>query len=460
MDILLVQFDDPQLPEPPPRFDNALGIAAALMRREGFEPHLLTLGAFDPKRLGQAVAARRPRYAVVDIDPYSVSTARRTIGELAGTYALPVVVVGRYATCKPEEALSAPGTQALVLGEYESALCGYLHAAEAGEDPIDLPGVWVNGAEGLVRGEVPALPGDLDALPYADRELFDGGRPGGPDVLDVKACRGCPQWCAYCINDWYMDIHEDRGTFVRRRSVEHVLGELRELADRYPQAQAVRFLDHAFAMDLEWLRAFADGYPSACPLPYHCHARLNRIDAETVALLALSNCGGVTVTLGSGSSFIRDEVFTMQTDAAHVEEGFRLLRQAGLAVTAEVLVGAPYESEITVEETIRCLRELNPDGIDARVFYPTPGSRTAEMCHEAGWVSGRGEDHYWRQFSTLDMPSLPAERINELARGLVYAVKHPRNSRFMQVLSRIRVSRKASLYDMLHGRRSGAARPF
>jgi hypothetical protein len=84
------------------------------------------------------------------------------------------------------------------------------------------------------------------------------------------------------------------------------------------------------------------------------------------------------------------------------------------------------------------------------VYYPTPGTRAAELCRESGWVSGRGEEGYWNQASTLDMPSLPAERINELAVELPYAVRHGRSSRLMRLLAGIRVTRRRSLYDILH----------
>lgn len=450
MDVLLIQFGAPGTDEPLCRFDNSLGIAAAIMRKEQFTPHLLTLCGHQDQRLRKAITSYRPRHVVVDIEPHSVIAARRTIGLLSRMYALPVVAVGRYATCLPERALSIPGTQAVIVGEYERALCQYLLSVRDQQDLTSLPGVWVNTEDGLVHGDLPELLPDLDSLPFAERELFKYDKiVRATGELHFKACRGCPHWCAYCVNDWYMDIHAERGPFVRRRSVGHLLEEISVVAKKYTQAQRVVFYDHAFIDDSAWLTAFAAEYGKVCALPFHCHVRLNDLDAERASLLALAGCQGVTAAFMSGSNFIRDEVFNLNTDDAHIDLGFQLLRKAGLAITAEVLIGSPYESEITVEETIRRLRELGPDDIAVRVFHPTPGTRSAEMCHENSWVSGRSEEHYWQQSSTLDMPSLPAERINQLASGLPNAVAQPRSSGFMQVLARIRLARRRSLSGII-----------
>ncbi|MHC4715714.1 MAG: hypothetical protein ACYS5V_01975, partial [Planctomycetota bacterium] len=40
----------------------------------------------------------------------------------------------------------------------------------------------------------------------------------------------------------------------------------------------------------------------------------------------------------------------------------------------------------------------------------------AEVCAENGWISGRGEESFYDQRSVLDMPTLPARRINETYR--------------------------------------------
>lgn len=450
MDVLLVQFVPPCAGEPLARFDHSLGVAAALMRQEGYSAHLVTVAGRESAPLQRAVAQHRPRRAVVDIDPCCVTAARRTIDELARTYALPVAVVGRYATCQPEQALSIPGAAALILGEYERALLGLLAAWRDGRDIAGLPGVWTNTEDGLGRGELPELLADLDALPFADRELFGYGRiVQATEELHFKAGRGCPQWCAYCVNDWYMDIHAGRGQFVRRRGVEHLLAEIEAVAAAYPQGRRVRFYDHAFIDDVDWLAAFSDAYRGRFALPIVCHVRPNRLDPQRAALLAAAGCESVIVPVISGSHFIRDEIFDLQTNDEHIDTAFRLLRQAGIAATAEVFVGSPYESEITVEETIHRLRGLAADDIHVEVYYPTPGTRSAELCRENGWLTGHGEEHRHKRQSVLDMPSLSARQINELAVSLAYDVAHPRNSRLMQLLGGIRVSRKRSLYDLV-----------
>ena len=98
---------------------------------------------------------------------------------------------------------------------------------------------------------IPGTHPDLDRMPYADHDLFlDEWRGQGyavdspeapfveelpPPFVTVIAGRGCIYNCSYCQP-------AERSIFgrkVRRRSVENVIGELRELRDRYQLSPAL-----------------------------------------------------------------------------------------------------------------------------------------------------------------------------------------------------------------------------
>lgn len=411
MNLLLIDISRPGPAEADCPLRHSLCVAAAGLRARGDEVKTLRLDGPDFDRLRVAITGARAQAVVADVDPRAVNVARRIIDEIRRTYALPVVVVGRYATCLPRKAVSIPGAEAVLVGEYEPVLAellGHLLANDPHEAP---PGAWVNSADGLVKGPA-SCPADLGALPWAEPPEGDDG----PILL--KTCRGCAQWCAYCVNDWYLDVYRDQGPAVRRREVADLLAELDARLERRPTAPRLVAPDHALINDTDWLGALAEGLARRGPVPMSCHARLNAVTTEAAALLARAGCVNVRVSVASGSNFIRDEVFTMRTSREQIEEGFARLREAGLPVTAEVFVGSPYETEISVEETVALLRSLRPDAVRAEIYYPTPGTRAAELCRENGWVSGRGERDAAAGRSLLDMPAMPADRISELAAAL------------------------------------------
>jgi len=450
MHALILQFVDPRQGDTRPVFSHNLGVLAAMLGAEEIPCRLLALAGHQPEVLWQAVIEHRPRYVLAELDLYAVSAAHRTIVDLAERFSLPVAAIGPYATCRPAEAVSIPGVRALALGEYEAACVALLRAVRDGSDPAGIDGLWCNSEDGLIKGGLPALVEDLDSLPFPDREFFDYARiVRETGEIALKVARGCPNGCAHCLNDWYMDLYADRGTFVRRRSVANVLAELSSLVRRYEGAQSVTFHDHCFATDAAWLRELAGGYPARCPLPYRCFVPLDQVTAERTALLRRSGCQWVHVHFGSGSRFIREEIFSMPPSAEQIVTACRILQEAELNIAAEVFIGCPYESEITIEETLALVRRTNVTEIHPRVFYPTPGTRAAELCRENNWISGRPEECYWRGQSVLDMPSMPADHIQAVMESFPRLLKSPGAASVRRLLKKVSRSRRRGIRNLL-----------
>ncbi|MBS3733362.1 MAG: radical SAM protein [Phycisphaerae bacterium] len=446
MHALLIQFADPRRPEPLAVFSHTLGVLAALAQQRGITCRLVTLGGFRREPLVAAVTEHTPEAIVVDVPLQDVAAARRTTAALRELTDAPVVVVGAYATARPTRAISFPGATALILGEYERPTVAWLEAIRDGRAPSGIDGLWTYADSGLIRSRPAPLVENLDDLPYPDRALFDTDRiVKATGELTFKTARGCPFWCAYCINDWYMDLYEydnQQVPFVRRRSVGNVLDEVRSVATAYPHGSSVVFYDHAFATDRNWLEQFAAAYGGACELPFRCHVRLEKVTPELAATLAAGNCRWVHTHIGSGSRFIREDVLSMHMSDATVVDACRHLSAAGLRIAAEVFIGAPYESEITVEETIRLLRRAGIDDVHPRGYWPAPGTRAAELCRENGWLTRRRDADAYANRATLDMPGMPPEQVDAVIDKLPALLKRRRRTALRKVLDRAATRRK------------------
>ena len=446
MRTLILQFVDPAANPPLPVFSHDLGVLGARLQAAGSTCHLLALPGYRPSVLRRAVIEHRPQYVLAELTPFSVAAARRSIVDIAERFALPVVALGPYATCLPDSAISMPGVQAVLIGEHHTTALGLLEALDSGEDVTSdggVPGAWTHGPEGLVKGPPAPLATDLDSLPFPDRGLF-----GYQQIVQrtrearFQVGRGCPRWCAYCTNDWYLALYAEQGGYVRRRSVGNVLEEVAQVVSRHDGVQTVVFEDHDFALDVDWLAEFAASYPRRCAVGCRCHVRLDAVTPEVVGLLAAGMCRAVRTHVGSGSRFIREEILSLPASNEQILRACRLLRDAGIRVSADAFVGTPYESEITVEETLDLLRAADVDEVRPKVFFPVPGSRAAELCAEAGWISGRGEENYWAQRSVLDMPSLPARQINAVARRFSSFLGGEGTSRLQKLLRKFRGRRQ------------------
>jgi radical SAM superfamily enzyme YgiQ (UPF0313 family) len=419
MRILVIQFAPDTRGRPVPRFEPQLGTLLALLRKRGHHLDLLGLARFDLEATKSALARALPQLIYADIAAVCVGAARRTFEYIQQHEFLPIVAGGAYPTVQPADSLSLPGVQAAALGEPDASLVTYLERIKDPTVGQVVSGVWARDERGLARPDLPPLVEDLGSLPFPERDLFDCARHvQQTGEIAIAVGRGCPQQCAYCINDWLETIYAERGIWVRRRTPEHVIAELHWLRERYTGVRRVRFLDHAFALDGAWLARFLPLYRERVGLPFRCHLRLNTADPGLAGALAAAGAAQADVELISASNFIRNEIFDMNLGGSQIEAAFAALRAAGLRVRATVYLGAPYESEASLAETRELLLRLRPELPDIRLYYPWPGTRALEICHDNGWLHVRGEEQYHQDRCGIDMPACRPELVEAFARRL------------------------------------------
>jgi radical SAM superfamily enzyme YgiQ (UPF0313 family) len=419
MRILVVQFIPATRRRSVPRFEPQLGTLLGLLERRGHELALLGLAGYAEHEIKPALARALPQLVYADISPVCVDAARRTFEFLSRHESLPIVAGGVYPTVDPAGCLSLPGVYAVALGEPDASLSTYL---ERMKDPAVgqiVSGIWLRDERGLARPGMPPLIEDLNSLPFANRELFryaDYVQRTGQ--VEIAVARGCPQRCAYCINDRVRALYGGEQTWVRYRAPGNILAEIALLRARYPGVRQVRFLDHAFALDEAWLAEFLAEYTQKCGLPFRCHIRANAAAPRTVQRLREAGCCEADIEIGSASNLIRNEIFDMDLSSAQLRAAFSVLRQVGIRSRASVFVGAPYESEASLEETRSLLLKLQPDSADVRPYYPWPGTRARDLAQEHGWLHARGEEQCHMERSGLDVPACRATHVERFIRRL------------------------------------------
>jgi anaerobic magnesium-protoporphyrin IX monomethyl ester cyclase len=404
--ILILQLVSEVGNRPVPRFEPKLATLLTLLKQREHDLSLLGLAHFDVAAVKAALARALPQLVYADISSVCVNAARRTLQYIEEHEFLPIVAGGDYPTVDPAAALSLPGVHAVAIGEPDASLITYFERMKDPAISQIVQGVWLRDERGLARPELPALVEDLDSLPFGERELCGYAeyvtRTG---EIEIAVGRGCPQNCAYCVNDTVAKMCAGRGAWVRRRSPENVLDEIDVLGARYADVRLVRFSDHAFALDPEWLGELLAAYEARCDLPFRCHLRANAVTETLAGQLAKAGCKLVDVEVISGSDFIRNEMFEMDLSAGQIDSTFERLRAAGIKTRAIMYLGAPYESEVSLEDTRALLRRLKPDLVSARPYYPWPGTQAMATCRENGWLHSRGEEQYHEDKCGIDMPA-------------------------------------------------------
>jgi radical SAM superfamily enzyme YgiQ (UPF0313 family) len=91
-----------------------------------------------------------------------------------------------------------------------------------------------------------------------------------------------------------------------------------------------------------------------------------------------------------------------------------LCRERNLRLTANYMVGLPFETEEDVYETIRLNKKLNPPSIAVTYFTPFMGTELYDVCLKENFYQPFQENVY--EYPPLFMPQLSQERIVELVK--------------------------------------------
>ena len=127
---------------------------------------------------------------------------------------------------------------------------------------------------------------DIAHMPFKDYDIFDFQR-----MIDAKdgwvgltASRGCPFRCTYCLNHKIMALYKKDGhlpkTYLRRHTVDEVIGEIEYLLGRYERIKMFIFDDDIFTFDKEWLHEFSERYRKTTTIGFVCNAHARVFDAE------------------------------------------------------------------------------------------------------------------------------------------------------------------------------------
>ena len=234
---------------------------------------------------------------------------------------------------------------ALVVGEGDEVWPAMLKALSAKESLDQLPNV-VTRTNRRPDGSVTLQDRNmvLDDLPYLDRELvYAKTRLKKFGMRTTMAGRGCPFPCTYCFNAKYNEMYKGKGKMLNRYSVDRLLAELENLVRRHP-TQFIKFYDDVFVFRTDdWLSEFAEKYPKAIGLPFHCLVRcdLVRRDPEILTYLKKAGIKSISMSIESGNPFIRERIFKRGMDAEDIRFAFELCHKHGINTFSNTILAVP-----------------------------------------------------------------------------------------------------------------------
>ena len=375
-------------------------IAAACLRRHGYEVALFDATLNSPIEGFQAALEKhRPRLVAVCEDNFNFLTKMCLTQNRELTFSMfraatdsgaPAVVNSSDASDNVAAYLEA-GARFVLIGELERIL---LEVADLilrpnGGAPEQIHGLALyhqpeNGQEsrhgnGQESGKVIHTPrrrlmDDPDWLPEPAWDLVDVGRYRDAwkskhhrFSLNMVSSRGCPYRCNWCAKPIYGDSYHFRSAAAVASEMARLKFEL--------GAEHCWFADDIFALSGKWTRAFAGEVERrGAKLPFKMQSRCDLMTGDTVAALRRAGCEEVWMGVESGSQKILDAM-DKDVTLGQVREARDHLRQHGIRACYFLQFGYPGEEWEDIEQTIRLVRETEPDDIGVSVSYPLPGTR-------------------------------------------------------------------------------------
>ena len=352
-----------------------------------------------------------------------------------------VILGGPHPTALPEQALGNQQVDYVVRGEGELTMAELLQALSvAGDPPLEkITGLSYRRNGRIIHNPARPLLADLDKLPYPGRELLiDDCRYPAEDMGLLMGSRGCPFACTYCASNkmWRRK--------VRYRSVENIIGEIRQVQERYQSCQ-FSFEDDSFTANPAIIKRFCEQIrQQGLKINWSAITRINLLTPELVSQMQRAGCNHLRVGIESGSAkILRDTRKGLTLE--QMRRGARILHQQGMYWSAYFMVGLPTETEQDIRATIEFMQEIKPDYATLSIFTPYPGTAIFEQLQKLGKVSANMQ---WSRFSHASPHNnfalqIEPQRFAELAAWAAQAVdKH--NSNLLRLLKRARA--KGTVY--------------
>ncbi|MBU0469207.1 MAG: B12-binding domain-containing radical SAM protein [Candidatus Omnitrophica bacterium] len=334
-----------------------------------------------------------------------------------------IIFGGVHASILQEKVLLNDHIDYVCIGEGDVAFIEILRSIEmkAYQNPIVNTLYRSHGRGDIIRGAQQAFIQDLDNLPIFDKIIWEEHMRLS-DIYFTMASRGCPFHCTYCFNSFFANLSDCKpGKYVRHRSVEHVIYELKIAKARY-SPKIIEFEDDVFTINKKWLKNFLFHYKKEINIPFQCLSHPTCIDEEIVIWLKEAGCSYVQLGIQSMDENYKKNVIKRYDKNIHVERALLAMQKHGILPKVDHMFGLPNEP-LSAQETARELyTKLTPYRIQTFWTNFFPGTEMTLQALADKTISpeefdrineGRSSDFY-RKSRIEDPKKLKAYKAYEL----------------------------------------------
>jgi hypothetical protein len=227
----------------------------------------------------------------------------------------------------------------------------------------------------IARNETRPLVADLDTLPLPARHLAKASDYGpASDGAAIFTSRGCPSRCIYCAGGLF-------GRKFRFRSADNVVNEMIAIHRDYGTTHFY-FVDDATSMDKERMRKICNRLiDEKLGFTWNMMTRIDAVNEELLDRAYRAGCRQIEYGVESGSADTLKKIHKPHT-ADMVRRVIPLTKRFGIQPVAFFILGFPWETSASIEETLRLMKDIAPSVVFhpaiASILIPFPGTEIYE----------------------------------------------------------------------------------
>jgi len=270
-------------------------------------------------------------------------------------------------------------------GEGEIAIIELMDLIEGRR--TDLPMGIYRTKGGIIEGSGSgALVANLDDLPFPDKTDYYEAMPQLRGTYTLMSGRGCFNKCTFCNSPTVRFNYRDEGAnFMRRRSVDDVIMELKLAKERYKPTN-IYFCDDVFIFNKRYMDEFADKYLAEIGLPYFCSSTPNFFHLDIMQRLAKGGLANVEVGIQTLDPDVRKRIFGRPESNEDFAKYVKMLQGLGVYAQTDHIIN-PWATIDSFKTEIELYSRIRPDWISVFYLLYYPDTQVIQSALRDGFLT-------------------------------------------------------------------------
>jgi len=397
-------------------------ILSAVLKERG---HRTTLGVLKKEDVKKKILSWKPDILAYSMMSVDMNDMKKFNDSLRKDVTIFTILGGAHPTLDTGCA-DDPGIDAICVGEGEDAIVDVANRIEAGKDVKGIPNILTSGDS---RPVLRKFIEDFDRIPFMDRDIvYSYPEMERFGIKGVWTSRGCVFPCPYCFNNKYNELFKGQGRIFRRRSVDSVIRETKELMAGH-RVDFIRIQDDVFVHKVDdWLKEFAEKWSKEIKLPFYCLLRSELVTDEMAFYLKKAGCFSICMSIEAANDDVRIRMMRRKVTKGELENAFNIFKKHKINVYANTMLALPFTTIEHDIESVDFAIKVKPDMPNFSIFMPYPGTDLGDYSREAGIYASEKEDinYGMRNMSPLSCFNAKTKKAQyNLCELAIIAVKFP-----------------------------------